>query len=125
MGVPIIVGGQYGSEGKGKVALHFAQKKQASISVQVGSNNSGHTAYKDNKKYILRTLPTAVLGSDVQAVIPSGAYFSAEDLFHEMQETNCQNVAIDPMSVVITQQFQEKELNLGLIESISYSKNSQ
>lgn len=118
MGVTIIVGGQYGSEGKGKVALHFAQKQQASISVRVGGNNSGHTAYKDNKKYVLRTLPTAVLGNDVHAVIPSGGYFSVENLFYEMQETNCQNVAIDPMSVVITQQFQERELNLGLIESI-------
>ena len=45
MPVSIIIGGQYGSEGKGKIADFWAKKMNASAVVRVGGPNSGHTVY--------------------------------------------------------------------------------
>ena len=44
MPVTVIVGGQFGSEGKGKVAHYLAPQQHAAIAVRVGGSNSGHTA---------------------------------------------------------------------------------
>ena len=44
MGVSIVVGGQYGSEGKGKVTQHLARSRSARAVVRVGGTNSGHTS---------------------------------------------------------------------------------
>ena len=41
MGVSIVIGGQYGSEGKGKVANYFANKFNADVTMRVGGTNSG------------------------------------------------------------------------------------
>jgi adenylosuccinate synthase len=43
MPITVIIGGQFGGEGKGKVAHFFAQEKSAHIAVRVGGTNSGHT----------------------------------------------------------------------------------
>jgi adenylosuccinate synthase len=43
MPVTVVVGGQFGSEGKGKVAHFFARSQNASVAVRVGGSNSGHT----------------------------------------------------------------------------------
>lgn len=48
MGVSIVIGGQYGSEGKGKVANYFANKFNADVTMRVGGTNSGHTVYWDD-----------------------------------------------------------------------------
>ena len=43
MSLGIVVGGQYGSEGKGKVAQHLARETGAAAVVRVGGTNSGHS----------------------------------------------------------------------------------
>ena len=48
MAVSIIIGGQYGSEGKGKVAYLWAKKMKAKAAVRVGGSNSGHTVYDED-----------------------------------------------------------------------------
>ena len=60
MGVSIIVGGQFGSEGKGKVARWFSEQHQVSSVVRVGGINSGHTVIDaEGHAVIFRILPTA------------------------------------------------------------------
>ena len=54
MGVYIIIGGQYGGEGKGKVSYEFVKKNNIKNVIRVGGTNSGHTVVIDNKKFILR-----------------------------------------------------------------------
>ena len=58
MPISIVVGGQYGSEGKGKIAHWLAKYQNANYAVRVGGPNSGHTAISDDKTYALRQLPT-------------------------------------------------------------------
>ena len=75
MPVSIVVGGQYGSEGKGKVAHYIARTSGARAAVRVGGPNSGHTVYADSgKKYIFQHLPTAAILPDVICVLATGSY---------------------------------------------------
>jgi len=55
MPVSIVVGGQFGSEGKGKVALEIVRRAtEPVVVVRVGGPNSGHTAYACGRKHTLR-----------------------------------------------------------------------
>lgn len=120
MSVTLVVGGQYGSEGKGKVTLDFAKKMKVDIAVKVGGMNSGHTAYRDNIKYVFKTLPTPALLDNVTLVIPSGAYFSLNNLLKEIDMVNLskERLIIDPYSVIITEQDIISEKELGLVDQI-------
>jgi adenylosuccinate synthase len=62
MPVSVVVGGQFGSEGKGKVALELARLRGAAAAIRVGGANSGHTAIDaTGKAHVFRHLPTAAL----------------------------------------------------------------
>ena len=75
MPVSIVVGGQFGSEGKGKVALEIARRKTAAAVIRVGGTNSGHTAIgADGETYALRQLPAAAVDHSVQIILPAGSY---------------------------------------------------
>lgn len=50
MPISVVVGGQFGSEGKGKTALEIARRTKAAVVVRVGGTNSGHTAVDDAGK---------------------------------------------------------------------------
>jgi adenylosuccinate synthase len=57
MSVSVVIGGQFGSEGKGKAAYFFARKFGAAAVVRVGGTNSGHTVI--GREYIFRMLPNS------------------------------------------------------------------
>lgn len=104
MPVTVVVGGQFGSEGKGKVAYEFARRTQAAAAVRVGGPNSGHTVVgPDGRKIIFRQLPTAALLPQVVCVLPAGSYIDKDVLFREMQVAGVgpDRLVIDPNAVVI------------------------
>ena len=75
MPVAIVVGGQFGSEGKGKIALELSRRapKKRILLVRVGGSNSGHTGYdKGGKRYALRQLPAGCIDRNVEVVFPAG-----------------------------------------------------
>ena len=117
MGISIIVGGQYGSEGKGKVAYCWAKKMKAKAAVRVGGSNSGHIVYdENNKKYAFRMLPTAVLQEGIVAVLPAGAYLDLSVLMAEISRTGiaADKLKIDPNAVVIKEEYKEVEESMKL-----------
>lgn len=76
MPVSVVIGGQFGSEGKGKVSYFFAQKQEAVAVVRVGGTNSGHTVInKDGKEFIFRILPTAAIDDKITCILPSGSIY--------------------------------------------------
>src|SRR5713226_1560865 len=84
MPISVVVGGQFGSEGKGKVALHAARAKNAAIVVRVGGTNSGHTAVDDaGVTWSLRQLPVSVL-SGATALLPAGAIIDPDIFLAEV-----------------------------------------
>ncbi len=112
MSVSIVVGGQFGSEGKGKTSYYFARKLGAAAVVRVGGTNSGHTVIDDTgTEYIFRTLPTAAIDSAILCIIPSGAYIDVEILQREItcSGISAANLKIDPYAVIINQTMIDQE----------------
>lgn len=112
MPVTVVVGGQFGSEGKGKVAYEIARRTNAAAAIRVGGPNSGHTVVgPGGKKVIFRQLPTAALLPDVICVLSAGSYIDKEVLFHEARiaEVSRDRLLIDPNAVVISDLERDEE----------------
>ena len=121
MPVSIVVGGQFGSEGKGKVAHYLAQKMEASFAVRCGGPNSGHTVIDPSgKARIFQQLPTAAILPDVKLAICAGSYIDLDILLREIQETGVgpDRLIIDPDAVIITEEIKQREVQSGLIGRI-------
>lgn len=116
MSVSIVVGGQFGSEGKGKVAHYLAHRRKAVAVVRVGGPNSGHTAGNATGLHILRQLPTAALLSEPACVLASGCYVDPVRLFDEIASTGLSpdRLKIDPWAVIVEDKHRtaEKESSL-------------
>ena len=126
MPVSIVVGGQFGSEGKGKVAHYFAKQLKARIAVRVGGSNSGHTVYNDNgNKYIFKMLPTPSILEGVECVLPSGSYIDVEILLNEMKSSGLttSRLKVDPYAFIITDELKQLEVESGRRNAIG-STNS-
>ena len=114
MAVTVVVGGQFGSEGKGKVAHFLAAERRADAVVRVGGSNSGHTALDvDAKPVVLRQLPTAALLPDVLCVLGPGSYIDPELLLSEVEQVGLgpDRLLIDPRAVLITDDDRDAELD--------------
>lgn len=121
MPVTVVVGGQFGSEGKGKVAHFLAKETRASVAVRVGGPNSGHTVIDPSGSFIiLRHLPTAALLSDITCVLCAGSYIDVNILFNEIARTGlpADRLLIDPNAMVITEREQLEEQAGSLRNSI-------
>ncbi len=121
MPVSVVVGGQFGSEGKGKVALDIARRRNASAVVRVGGTNSGHTGVaEDGKLCALRQLPAAGLAPDVLIVLPPGSLIDLEIFACEVALLGLtpERVKVDPMATVISEGDKLTEQADGLILSI-------
>ena len=121
MPVTVVVGGQFGSEGKGKVAYILAKRTRASIAVRVGGSNAGHTAYDATGcKQAFRHLPTAALLPDVLCVLGPGCLIDPDVLCDELERTELppRRLRIDPMAFVITERHRNREADTGIAERI-------
>lgn len=106
MGVTVVVGGQFGSEGKGKVAAHLARDRAVRAVVRVGGPNSGHTAVRpDGEAAVLRQLPTAALLEGPLCVLGPGSYVDPRLLLHEVEMTNLSpdRLLIDSNAITVTE----------------------
>jgi adenylosuccinate synthase len=121
MPVSVVVGGQFGSEGKGKTALEIARQTAAAVVVRVGGTNSGHTAVDEQgKTWALRQLPVSVLAPATIAVLPPGALIDPEILIRETEalKLDRHRLAVSPYATVITPEDKEAERRVGLITQI-------
>ncbi|GAU76368.1 adenylosuccinate synthase [Fusibacter sp. 3D3] len=84
MSTVVIVGAQWGDEGKGKVIDYLS--KQADVVVRgQGGNNAGHTVVVEDKKYALRLIPSGILNKDTINVIGNGVVFDPEGFLKEIE----------------------------------------
>ena len=121
MPVTVVVGGQFGSEGKGKVAHYLARDMNARVVVRCGGPNSGHTVIdeKGNER-IFQQLPTASILPNVMLAICAGSYIDLDILFREIRKTELdpERLIIDPDAVIITEKLKDREAQSGLIRKI-------
>jgi adenylosuccinate synthase len=111
--VDVIVGGQYGSEGKGHIASFLS--REYSVLVRVGGPNAGHKVYFDGTPYTHHHLPSGTLrNAAAKLVIAPGAVINAEALLKEARECNvdCERLTIDPQTMIISDKDRRAEDNL-------------
>jgi adenylosuccinate synthase len=115
-GVDVIVGGQFGSEGKGHIASYLAREYQ--ILVRVGGPNAGHKVFFDPDPYTHHQLPSGTLRSDSQLIISPGSVLNARNLLKEVAEckVGADRLSIDPQAMVISDEDVEGES--GLVKGI-------
>ncbi|NDW07464.1 adenylosuccinate synthetase [Jiella pacifica] len=118
MPVSIVVGGQFGSEGKGKVALEIVRRADGrSTVVRVGGPNSGHTAYdRHGRRWALRQMPAACVDLNVDVVFPAGSYIDIELLRSEIDALSFpeDRIHIHPFANIITDQHRAWEQSSNL-----------
>jgi len=122
MGVWVVVGGQYGSEGKGKLSAFVTLNEEIDICVRCGGPNSGHSFVSaDGTNVVLRQLSTGFVRPQTRLLIPAGALVNLEVLLSELERfhLNPSRVGIDRNAVIIEQVDLAQEAELKLRERIS------
>ena len=105
MAVKIIMGLQYGDEGKGRVTHYEAQN--ASIVVRsTGGANAGHTVVANAKEYVTHLLPSAIIRPNVLSMIAPGVVADISVLSEEIQTMRDAGVKITKENFVISQRTQ-------------------
>lgn len=109
----VLVGGQYGSEGKGAIVAHVADDYQ--IHVRVGSPNAGHTIYWNGEKHVMQSIPCGWINPNAVIVIGRGALINMKqfmkELVHIMQyyPDFKQRLVIDACAGILDERFHEEE----------------
>ncbi len=121
MGLILVSGGQYGSEGKGKISAYLAEKNNAVAAVRVGGPNSGHTVYRNGEQCKLRMLPSATVRLGIPAIFPAGSYLNMDILEKEIRQygVSKDDVYVDKNAFIIEEGDIYDEDNSGLGDRIS------
>lgn len=112
MSADVLVGGQFGSEGKGKVAAYLAPEHD--LAIRTGGPNAGHTLEHEGKYFKLQTIPCSFVNKDCIVAIGAGGLIDLEILFREIKETGLtrKRLLIDPQAGIIDPLHSEAEKEL-------------
>ncbi|MBM7453072.1 adenylosuccinate synthase [Acholeplasma morum] len=81
----VVVGTQWGDEGKGKITDFLAQRSDIVVRYQ-GGNNAGHTIVLDGKKYALHSIPSGILNPNIQNILANGMVINPKALLIELDK---------------------------------------
>jgi adenylosuccinate synthase len=103
----VLIGAQWGDEGKGKATDLLGPRVDYVVKFN-GGNNAGHTVVVGDEKYALHLLPSGILSPGVVPVIANGVVVDIEVLFHELEALTARGVDVSRLLVsanahVITQ----------------------
>jgi adenylosuccinate synthase len=93
MGNVIILGSQWGDEGKGKIVDLFAERFDIVARYQ-GGHNAGHTVFIGEKKFVLKLIPSGILRPGKRAVIGNGLVIDPAALLSEIETLESAGVAV-------------------------------
>lgn len=109
----VLVGGQYGSEGKGAIAAHVA--KDYDVHVRVGSPNAGHTIYWSGTKHVMQSIPCGWINPTAVIVIGRGALLNMKQFMKELVHiltyypNFLERLIVDPEAGILDERFHEME----------------
>src|SRR5207342_714147 len=89
----VVLGAQWGDEGKGKIVDLLTQDIGAVVRFQ-GGHNAGHTLVIAGKKTVLHLIPSGILRGGVQCYIGNGVVLSPQALVQEMDELEAAGVKV-------------------------------
>lgn len=98
MSAVVIVGSQWGDEGKGKMTDYLSQEADVVVRSQ-GGNNAGHSIVFEGKKYALRLVPCGIFGSKKLAIIGNGVVVNPKALLDEIHYLNENGIKTDNLRV--------------------------
>ncbi len=96
--VTILVGGQWGDEGKGKIIDLLSEKANMVIRSQ-GGNNAGHTVVRAGQEFRFHLIPSGILYRDVTCVIGNGVVLDPRVLLEEMEQVQSRGISIDRLII--------------------------
>ena len=97
----IVVGSQWGDEGKGKVVDVFSSKADYVVRYQGGAN-AGHTLVVDGKKTVLHLVPSGILHPHATCIISAGVVLDVEKLCEELRALKDTGILKDPQQLLIS-----------------------
>jgi adenylosuccinate synthase len=97
----VVVGAQWGDEGKGKIVDVFAAKADMVVRYQGGSN-AGHTLVVNGQKTVLHLIPSGILHAETTCVIAPGVVIDPESLSVEIQKLKESNNLQNPKQLLIS-----------------------
>lgn len=101
----VVLGAQWGDEGKGKMTDYLAEEADVVVRFQ-GGNNAGHTVVVGEKEYKLHLIPSGILYSNKLNVIGNGVVVDPEALFKEMDYLSGLGENITPERLLISDRAQ-------------------
>lgn len=109
----VLVGGQYGSEGKGAIAACIANKYE--LHVRVGSPNAGHTIYWNGKKHVMQSIPCGWINPNATIMIGRGALLNMKQFMKELVHIMeyypdfLSRLVIDAEAGILDERFHQQE----------------
>ncbi len=94
MSTLVVLGTQWGDEGKGKVVHYLATKSDYIVRYQ-GGNNAGHTLIYENKPFVLHLIPSGILFPKKICVITNGVVVDPKALKEEIDLLKTKNISVD------------------------------
>lgn len=98
MSAVVVVGTQWGDEGKGKVIDYLAQQADVVVRHQ-GGNNAGHTVVVGDEEYRLHLIPSGILYPDTLCVIANGVVIDPRVLFEEIDYLHRRGIQTDRLRI--------------------------
>ncbi|MGO4712257.1 adenylosuccinate synthase [Bradyrhizobium sp. 2TAF24] len=98
----VVVGAQWGDEGKGKIVDWLSEQADIVVRFQ-GGHNAGHTLVIDGNTYKLALLPSGVLRSSKLSVIGNGVVFDIQAFLDEVERLRGQGVAVSPENLRVAE----------------------
>ena len=90
----ILVGTQWGDEGKGKIVDFYSKKFNAVCRFQ-GGHNAGHTIYKEEEKFVLHLIPSGIFYDHVSCFIGQGVILSIDSLLEEIEQLEQKGINLE------------------------------
>lgn len=94
MSTLVVVGSQWGDEGKGKITDLLSEEADIIVRYQ-GGCNAGHTVVKGDKQFIFHLIPSGILHKGVKCLIGNGVVIDPESLLQEIENLKKKNIEID------------------------------
>ena len=111
MPITVVVGGQFGGEGKGKTVAHLCRNCGYDAAVRCGGPNSGHTITLNNKQVVLRQIPAGIVNSNTKLFLGAGCILDLDVLSREISHFGLHpdRLKIDHNALILKNDYAQKE----------------
>ncbi|MGD9505680.1 MAG: adenylosuccinate synthase [Syntrophobacteraceae bacterium] len=97
----VVIGTQWGDEGKGKIVDLLTEKADYVVRFQ-GGNNAGHTLVVNGRQFIFHLIPSGILHGGKVCMIGNGVVLDPKVLIQEMRELESHGIPVEPKRLVIS-----------------------